>query len=187
MVLQPVPSTDRYGYSYLCRARIAQEEDRLKLLSLAAALLLIQAGSAVAHGFRVGDIEVTHPFLRATQPDVASGAGYMILINHGSMSERLVRIESDAAASVQLQRSTTVNGVSLLTPILDGIEIPAGGEYQLGGEGARIALEGLSGGLILGDIGNATLLFEHAGLLPIQFEVEPMATTIAGAMERHIH
>ena len=44
--------------------------------SLMALLLLVLATDAAAHGFRRGELEVTHPWARATAASAANGAVY---------------------------------------------------------------------------------------------------------------
>lgn len=142
-------------------------------------------GAALAHGFKASGIEIVHPFFRATPPGAKTGAGYVILRNNGTQSDRLLGIETEAAARVTFHRTVTENGMAKMVPIEDGLEIPAGGEYRLGLDGSHAMLEGLRAPIGLGQLIAGTLVFEKAGRVDIDFEVEPAGTTQEDAMAAH--
>lgn len=156
---------------------------RRQLLALGFLASLIVPVSA--HGFSAGEIEIIHPFLRETPPGAKTGAGYIILRNNGSEPDRLIGIETEAAAKVTFHRTVTENGMAKMLPIEGGLEIPPGGEYRLGLDGSHAMLEGLTAPIGLGFLLNGTLIFEKAGRLDITFEVEPVGTTQDKAMQDH--
>lgn len=142
-------------------------------------------GAALAHGFKASGIEIVHPFFRATPPGARTGAGYVILRNNGTQSDRLLGIETEAAARVTFHRTVTENGMAKMVPIEAGLEIPAGGEYRLGLDGSHAMLEGLTAPIGLGQLIAGTLIFEKAGRVDIDFEVEPAGATQEDAMAAH--
>lgn len=154
---------------------------RIALVLLAASV----PAAALAHGFKASGIEIVHPFFRATPPGAKTGAGYVILRNNGTQSDRLIGIETEAAARVTFHRTVTENGMAKMVPIEDGLEIPAGGEYRLGLDGSHAMLEGLTAPIGLGQLIAGTLVFEKAGRVDIDFEVEPAGTTQEDAMAAH--
>lgn len=154
---------------------------RIALVLLAASV----PAAALAHGFKASGIEIVHPFFRATPPGAKTGAGYVILRNNGTQSDRLLGIETEAAARVTFHRTVTENGMAKMVPIEDGLEIPAGGEYRLGLDGSHAMLEGLTAPIGLGQLIAGTLVFEKAGRVDIDFEVEPAGTTQEDAMAAH--
>ena len=154
-----------------------------QLLVLGFLLSLIVPASA--HGFSVGDIEIVHPFFRETPPGAKTGAGYVILRNKGSEPDKLIGIETEAAAKVTFHRTVTEDGMAKMLPIEGGLEIPTGGEYRLGLDGSHAMLEGLTAPIGLGFLLNGTLIFEKAGRVDITFEVEPVGTTQDKAMQGH--
>ena len=154
---------------------------RIALVLLAASV----PAAALAHGFKASGIEIVHPFFRATPPGAKTGAGYVILRNNGTQSDRLLGIETEAAARVTFHRTVTENGMATMVPIEDGLEIPAGGEYRLGLDGSHAMLEGLTAPIGLGQLIAGTLVFEKAGRVDIDFEVEPAGTTQEDAMAAH--
>ncbi|WP_439602405.1 copper chaperone PCu(A)C [Devosia sp.] len=152
---------------------------------LALGFLLSLVVPASAHGFSAADIEIVHPFFRETPPGAKTGAGYVILRNKGSEPDKLIGIETEAAAKVTFHRTVTENGMAKMLPIEGGLEIPAGGEYRLGLDGSHAMLEGLTAPIGLGFLLNGTLIFEKAGRVDITFEVEPVGTTQDKAMQEH--
>lgn len=150
---------------------------------LAAALLFVAPVSS--HEFSIATIEIEHPFLRATPPNASTGAGYMIIRNKGSEPDRLISIETEAAARVEFHRSVIEDGVAKMIPIEGGIEIPAGGEFGLGFDGTHAMLVDLTAPIGLGEIITGTLIFEKAGKLEMDFEVEPMGATLEGELADH--
>lgn len=142
-------------------------------------------GAAMAHGFKASDIEIVHPFFRATPPSAQTGAGYVVLKNNGTESDRLIGIETEAAERVTFHQTVTENDMAKMVPIEGGLEIPAGGEYRLGLDGSHAMLEGLTAPIGLGQVIEGTLIFEKAGRIDITFEVEPAGTTQDDAMQDH--
>lgn len=159
----------------------------MKFLPLAATLLLVLAGPALGHGYKLAGIEITHPYISATLPGARTAAAYMILTNTSAQPDRLLAIETDAAAVVEFHQTVVTNGISRMRPIEGGLEIPSGGEYRLGADGSHAMLVDLVAPIGLGQLIEATLHFEHAGSLEIVFEVEPAGTTLEGAEAAHKH
>lgn len=159
----------------------------MKMLPLATIVLMTLAGTAAGHEFKVGGVEIAHPYLAATLPGAKTAAAYMVMTNTGSEPDRLLSIETDAAARVEFHQNVVTDGVSRMRPIAGGLEIPAGGEYRLGADGSHAMLVGITAPIGLGQLIDATLVFENAGPLDITFEVEPIGTTLEGAAEAHAH
>lgn len=159
----------------------------MKLSRRSAVFLLgsLVPGLALAHGFKASAIEIIHPFFRATPPGARTGAGYVILKNNGREPDKLLAIETEAAERVTFHRTVTQNGMARMVPIEGGLEIPAGGEYRLGLDGTHAMLEGLTAPIGLGQLITGTLVFERAGRVDIDFEVEPAGTTQEDAMAAH--
>ena len=158
----------------------------MKVLLLALGLLAGLIVPASAHGFTIGELEIVHPFLRATPPKATTAAGYMVIRNGGSTSDRLLRIETTAAEKVEFHRTVVEGGIAKMQPIKEGFEIPAGGEVRLGADGTHAMLVvDLTGPIDLGFLIDATLVFEKAGALPMTFEVEPAGTKLEDTEAHH--
>ena len=61
-------------------------------------LMLAVALPSHAHDYKAGDIEVDHPWSRATPPGAKVAAGYFVVRNKGSEADRLVSVSSEISA-----------------------------------------------------------------------------------------
>ncbi|RUV37010.1 copper chaperone PCu(A)C, partial [Mesorhizobium sp. M7A.F.Ca.MR.228.00.0.0] len=77
-------------------------EERVGIAVLALALLFTGAQSVLAHEFKVGDLEVGHPWSRATPAGAKVAGGYFTVTNNGSAPDRLVSISSDVSEKTEL-------------------------------------------------------------------------------------
>lgn len=156
----------------------------LKTLAVISALLPISAQTLLAHGFEKGDIEVHHPYSDATIPGSKVAGGYMTIINHGTVADRLISVTSPVSSDVMIHEMKMEGDVMKMRMLMDGIEIPAGGEVKLKHGGLHIMFMNPNQPFDEGDMIKATLSFEKAGPLDIEFMVEPKNT---GAAEPHVH
>ena len=99
-----------------------------------------------------------------------TGAAYLTIRNNGNSSDRLLQVQSDVAASVELHTVEMKDGVMSMFPV-DGIDIPAKGEIVLKPGGYHIMLIGLMKELKPGDHFSVTLHFSKAGNVETQVEV----------------
>ncbi len=137
--------------------------------SLALALLLAGPWAASAHEFKVGDLEIDHPWSRATPPGAKVAGGYFTVTNHGSAPDRLVSISSDIAAKAEVHEMAVKDGVMTMRPVEGGLEIPAGGKLELKPGGYHLMLMGLKHPAKQGENFPATLTFEKAGSVTVEF------------------
>jgi copper(I)-binding protein len=161
-------------------------EQTLGLAALAIALVLILAQAASAHEFRVGDLTLEHPWSRATPPGAAVGAGYLVIDNGGAEADRLVSATADdVCGHVEIHRMAVENGVMTMSPIPGGLEIPAGGSVTLEPGSFHLMLMDLKRELKEGETFSASLTFEKAGTIDVEFQVDSMGAD--GAMMGHDH
>jgi copper(I)-binding protein len=99
-----------------------------------------------------------------------NSAAYMLIHNGTSQTDRLLRVESNAAQAVELHRSEVVDEVMTMRPV-ESIEIPAGGEVRLEPGGLHVMLIGLTQPLEAGSSIPLTLVFENAGEITVDAEV----------------
>ena len=102
---------------------------RLACFSLAAALLFASAASA--HEFKLGDLEIKHPWSRATLPGAKVATGYLIVKNNGATPDRLLSVTAEISGKAEIHEMKVTDGVMSMRPLKDGIEIPANGEVKL--------------------------------------------------------
>lgn len=102
----------------------------------------------------------------------ATSAVYLTLNNTGGAADRLISASTEAAGTVELHMSSMDDqGVMRMTPLTDGIEIPANGSATLEPGGMHIMLMNLQQDLVAGETIDVTLTFESEKTLTIQAEI----------------
>jgi len=145
---------------------------------LVAALLALTAVVApvMAHEYRVGDIEVIHPYAPPTPPGAPMAAGYLEIINHGTQDDRLVGGKVTFAHELQMHETTVEGDVSRMRQIEGGMLIPAGSTVKFEPLGKHLMFTDLAEPLVDGDRQSAVLTFEQAGDLEVEFAIEHAET-----------
>ena len=141
----------------------------LAALGLAAALL---SAPASAHEFKLGALDIGHPWSRATLPGAKVAAGYLTVKNSGSTPDRLLSATADIAGKGEVHEMTVKDGVMTMRPLADGLEIPAGGEVKLAPGSYQIMFKELKAPAVEGVKFPGTLTFEKAGTVKVEFAVE---------------
>jgi copper(I)-binding protein len=147
---------------------------RMHTIFGALAALALSAASILAHEYKLGSLELVHPFARATAPGAAVAGGFVTIRNSGSASDRLVRAEAAFAGKTELHEMKMDGGVMKMRMLADGIEIPAGGEVALKPGDLHIMFIDLREQLKSGEKRKGRLVFEKAGEIEVEFEVEEM-------------
>ncbi len=57
---------------------------------LLAVVLAFAAGAASAHDYKVGSLEIQHPWSRATPKGATVAGGYLKIVNKGTTPDRLI-------------------------------------------------------------------------------------------------
>ncbi|MFM9914310.1 MAG: copper chaperone PCu(A)C [Rhizobacter sp.] len=138
---------------------------------------------AAAHGFKIGAIDIGHPYARPTNPGQQVGAGYLKLANQGA-ADRLMSATSPVAASVEMHTMTMEGDVMKMRQV-DGIDVPAGHTVELKPGGFHLMLMGLKAPLRAGDKLALTLKFEKAGEIVVTVNVENPKDSGAAAEHKH--
>ncbi|MET3582511.1 copper(I)-binding protein [Mesorhizobium robiniae] len=158
-------------------------EERLGIAMFLFALLFVSAQAVFAHEFRVGDLEIVHPWSRATPPGAKVAGGYFTITNTGSSPDRLLSISSDVSDKAELHEMGVKDGVMTMRPVTGGLEIPAGGKVALAPGGYHLMFIGLKRQPKQGEAFSAALTFEKAGTVTVEFAVESMGEM--GGMDDH--
>lgn len=97
---------------------------------------------------------------------------FMTIKNNSSVTDKLLKVESNVAQMAQIHRSEMdMNGVSSMHEV-DGVEIPAGGIAELKPGSYHVMLMGLTRNLKEGDMVTFTLTFQNAGKVIIEAPVK---------------
>ena len=139
---------------------------------LLASLLISTA--AFAHEVKVGDLEIIHANIPAPAVSAKAAGGFMAISNEGATPDRLIAVETGIAERAEIHTTETgADGVAKMVHLPDGVEIPAGDTVVLERGGLHVMFMGLTGAMKEGDMVPATLVFEHAGRVEIEFMVDP--------------
>ena len=141
-------------------------------LAILLALCAMLIAPAVAHEYAVGSLHIGHPWSRATPKGAAIGAGYLKITNNGTAPDRLLGGSSEAAKSFELHVMSMENGVMKMRPVEGGIEIKPGETVEFKPESYHVMFVGLKEPLVQGHRVKATLDFEKAGKVAVEFVVE---------------
>ncbi|MFN7223004.1 MAG: copper chaperone PCu(A)C [Paracoccaceae bacterium] len=143
-----------------------------KLLTTVAALMF--ATTAYAQSFKSGELEIVNPFIPVPSAAAMSAAGYLQIENTGLDADKLIGVEADFAKMPMLHLSSVdANGVATMNHV-EALDIPGQSTVALQRGGYHIMLMGLKMPLTAGASLPATLIFEQAGRVEIEFKVEPM-------------
>ena len=144
------------------------------VLTIAVAFILIglMSGSAVAHEFKIGDLQIEHPWSRAVATKAATAAGYMAIHNIGKEPDRLIGASTPRARTVEIHEMTMIDNVMRMRPVAGGIQIRPGESVRIAPNGLHLMIVGPDEGFVLGARIPMTLEFERAGKVEVELAVE---------------
>lgn len=156
----------------------------MKPISIAIALTLAAATtSTLADDYKVGALEIDHPWARATPKGAKTAAGYMVIKNTGTTPDRLVGGSLAVAGSVEVHQMTMQGGVMKMRPVAGGLEIKPGETLELKPESYHVMFMDLKAPLMKGQPVKGTLSFEKAGSVDVEYAVEAIGAKGAGRMD----
>jgi copper(I)-binding protein len=142
--------------------------------------LALTAAPALAQEFKAGDIVVQKPWARATPKGAEVGSGYLAIQNKGATPDRLTGGSADFA-TIEIHQMSSENGVSQMHELKDGLNIPPNGSVAFSPGGYHLMFTHLTHPLAKGETIKATLNFEHAGAVEVEFSVMGIGASGAGA------
>lgn len=148
---------------------------------IAGTSLALVALTTVAHSFKLGEIDIDHPYARPTREGQLVAGGYLKLANKGA-ADRLLSARAPVADTTEIH-SMTMEGNVMKMRQVDAIELPAGRTVELKPGGYHLMLMGLKAPLKAGDQFPLTLKFEKAGEVAVTVKVEepkPQPNAAAG-------
>ena len=144
-------------------------------MKLFLAMLLCLATAVLAHNHEKGEIQVRHPWSRATPPGAKVAAGYLEIRNNGSRPDRLLSASTPVAKRVEMHVTEHAGEVAKMRQ-LRAFEIPGRERLELRPGGAHLMLVDIVQPLKKGERFPMTLRFERAGELEVEFEVQEMGS-----------
>lgn len=151
-------------------------------LTAAFALFAVQLvpAHAQAADYDVGAMHIAQPWARATPKGASSGAAYMTITNSGTAPDRLSCVASDASAQCQLHTMSMEAGVMKMRPVEGGLEIKPGETVTLKPGGLHLMLMELKHPLQQGNMVKATLKFEKAGTVDVEYPIAAIGAAAPG-------
>jgi copper(I)-binding protein len=154
-------------------------------VAVASALGLAQLAmtAASAADYDVGSIHISEPWSRATPKGAGAGAAYMTLTNNGKTPDRVNCVSSDASAECQIHSMTMDNGVMQMRPVEGGLEIKPGETVTLKPGSFHIMLLNLKHPLEQGNAMKATLKFDSAGTVDVEYPILAIGAAAPGVAQ----
>jgi copper(I)-binding protein len=138
--------------------------------------------TASAADYKAGSLEISDPWSRATPKGSSVAAGYMTIRNAGSTPDRLISGSSDVTSKFEVHEMKMENGVAKMRPVKGGLEIKPGETVELKPGSFHVMFVGLKKPLSAGDHFKATLVFEKAGQVSVDYDVRAMGSEPGGTM-----
>lgn len=154
-------------------------------MRLAALLSIALAGSlATAHEFKAGNLEINHPWARATPGGSTTGAVYFKIKNSGA-ADTLVSVNSNGVAEkAELHTHLNENGVMKMQQVAQ-VTVPAKGTVLFGPGSFHVMLFGMKRPLIAGEKVPMTLHFSKAGDVKVEVKIEPIDVNAEALYHSH--
>jgi copper(I)-binding protein len=138
----------------------------VKAILTASLLLLASCGRSGSP-----DIQILNAWARETVSGQHGTAAYVTLVNQGSGDDRLIGVSAAPPVTASLHETATINGVSSMRELSDGLDVPAGDRVALKPGGAHVMISGLTAPLHQGGSLKLTLRFQRSGDRAVDFEV----------------
>lgn len=129
----------------------------------------VQAQSSPASA----QVEILHPWARATLAGTRTGAIYLTLVNKGAADNALTGVATPVAASATLHQDVVTNGMMEMKPV-PKLALPPGGSVAIAPGKYHIMLMGLKQPLKAGDRFPLTLDFARGGAETVSVAVESL-------------
>lgn len=161
-------------------------------MRVTARLLLLAAGlpfsvAALAHDYRLDDVQIMHPFATPAPPSVPHAAAYLDIRVEGETPAVLVGASTPASASVELHDMSMDDGVMQMRRI-ERLEVPAGTTRTMRpGGGYHLMLLELVAPLAEGDSFPLTLEFAERGEIEVEVRVQGAQEGSDAADAHHHH
>ena len=148
----------------------------------------VAALTVATSAFASETIMVKDAYARSATKNAKTGAAFMMVMNHGAEDDRLVDVKSDIAARVELHtHKENADGVMQMLHVEEGFAIPAGEMHSLARGGDHVMFMGLKAPFEQGDMIPVTLVFEKAGEVQIEVQVDLERKPEDGAHGGHKH
>ena len=157
----------------------------MKKFGMLVAGVIALSSSAHANDYKVGALEIDHPWSRAVPKGATVAAGYLTIKNTGTEPDRLVSGSTPVAGKFEFHEMTMDKGVMRMRPVPAGIVIKPGETVELKPQSMHIMMMGLKQPIEKGKSFKGSLVFEKAGAVEVDFAVEGVGATPTAAHDMH--
>jgi copper(I)-binding protein len=137
--------------------------------------------NAMATDYKAGSLTINNPWSRATPKGAQTAIGYMTIKNDGAVPDRLIGGSVEVANRFQLHAMTMESGIAKMRDLSD-IKIRPGQTVEFKPGGSHAMFVDLKHRLSKGEHVKGTLIFERAGTVQIEYDVEGIGAQ-RGSME----
>jgi periplasmic copper chaperone A len=143
----------------------------LKKILITLSLITISS-SVLAYEYKIGKLEIDHPYIRVTT-GINVSAGFMTIENEGDQPDKLLSVtDVSFAKQVEIHETTMDNNVMKMRPLNQGLTIPAKSKVQLKPGSYHIMFISLTEPIVKNKKYKASLNFEQSGSITIEFNAE---------------
>ena len=136
------------------------------------ATLALSTTLSLAHDYKLGNLEIGHPWAKATVAGQPVAGGFLKIVNGGTEPDRLLKVTSGISDMIQIHEMKVEDGVMKMGEIPGGIEVAPGATVELKPGGLHVMFMGIKAPFKEGDGVKAVLTFEKAGDVEVEFKVE---------------
>lgn len=155
--------------------------NRLTLVAAVFAAFTVAATQASAEDVKVGALQISAPWARATPKGAAVGGGYLKITNTGDAPDRLTGGATSIAGRLEVHEMSMSGNTMKMRQLTNGLEIKPGQTVELKPGGVHIMFVGLKQQLQQGQHFKATLQFEKAGKVDVDFSIAGIGSTAPDA------
>jgi len=128
--------------------------------------------TAIADTYNVGDLVIDAPYARSTPPLAPVGGGFMTITNNGTQADTFISGTSSFSKSLEIHQMSMENGIMKMAELKNGLVIPAGETVTLKPGSYHLMFITLDDQLKPDEKRKATLVFEKAGEIEVEFLVK---------------
>lgn len=145
-----------------------------RLILLAA--LLLPVGFAQAHQYKVGELEIAHPWSQELPPNAPTVAAYFVIHNNGKTADRLLGVDTPIAGKAELHEHVKQDDLMKMQQVT-AVEIAPGATITFAPMAYHVMLLELEDRSLLSDGKRfpLTLHFEKAGNVTVDVAVQKKA------------
>ena len=144
----------------------------LKAIILGLSLIAIAPLGVMAHDYSTGGLRIGHPWSRPNPPGAPTTAGYLIITNTGRQPDRLLGGFSPLVSRIEVHEMSMAGGIMRMRPLPQGLLLAPGATVRLEPGGYHLMLIGPRRAFRVGEHIPATLRFERAGEVRVEFDVQ---------------